>query len=913
MVQQADHSTIHFTLRNWAERAPESLAIAAPGRTSLTYFRLWDQIARGARILNGLGVGKGDLIALVLPQGPEMTTAVLTVAAVAAAVPLNPGLKGKDFEFTCKALDIRAFIGPEDADCLARDVARKQKIPFIGLAALPGGPAGFFALNGMRGKASRSTIFNSADDMAVVLSTSGTTSDPKFVPLTHRIIRAAADNTSTALVIRPQDRGLIVSPLFHAHGLVAGVIASLMSGATAICPPAFDAVAFFEWLDEFRPTWYTAVPGVHQAVLQEAPRHKDVIDRQNLRLIRSASAYLPEGIRTELEEVFITIVTEGYGLTEAMQLTNTPLDLHTRKIGSLGLSGTSRVGIMDETGALLGAGQSGEIVAKGPVVMSGYLNDSDATSTAFRNGWLRTGDLGYIDADGHLYMTGRLKDQINRGGEKISPQEIDQVLLMHPGISQAMAFSIPHPALGEEVAAAVVLHPGSLLRAEDIRQYAAARLQEHKVPRRVFIVPSMPSNSIGKLSRRILASWLANSHTRPPYAAPRNAIEQTLIGIWEHLFKAESLGIDDDFFDLGGNSLLAVTLFAEISRELAGDLRIRAIGKEGAGAMRPSILWHASTVRRLAEHLSGLMDAEAMVRPLIEVQRGNAGHIPLFLLTGDWHGMGFYVRNLARHLDAAQPVYALMPHDITAEGTPQTIEAMAEAFTAILRAAQPTGPYLLAGYSHAGLVAFEMARRIQASGEKIALLFAVDTLMPDPRLRYLLGSIRRLSRILGWTSQQEVEKYLTWKYRLSHFSELWGEGAISTICYYLRRAYRRPPLDSPGDALSWGADQLTIRYSCAVRQYVPRFYSDQATVLTSLEGPASLIGDPTLGWPRVARHVRIFRVPGNHVTCITEFAEEIAAHLKLCLEEAVGGGTKSHCLRRRPSARAAGKDAELRW
>jgi len=885
MIHQIDHLTIHAVLGERAEQTPDAPAIAAPGRPPLRYRALWAQVERCLSTLNGLGIGRGDRVAIALPQGPEMAVTCLSVASGAIAVPLNPDGQEADFELLFEEVKPTALVAQEGIESPARRAALKRGISVLELVPRGDGSAGEFGFAVSVQLGCDGATFSSAKDIALLLRTSGTTSRPKIVPLTHQNVCAAAGNTRAALGLDPQDRCLDVATLFHGHGLVAGVVASIMGGASVMCPPAFDAVSFFAWFDEFKPTWYTAVPTVHQAILQEAPRHPDVISLQRLRFIRSASAYLPDAVRTELEKVFGVVVTESYGLSEALQLTNTPLDRHTRKIGSLGVPGTSGVGIMDETGRLLGPGESGEIVARGPVVMAGYLNLPDTGSDVFRDGWFRTGDVGYLDFDGHLYMTGRLKDQINRGGEKISPQEIDRVLLEHPAVSQAIAFGMAHPSLGEEVAAAVVLRSGFAAIPEEIREYAESRLQDFKVPRKVFIVPAIPSNSTGKLLRRDLAARLGKLNERPPYAAPRDALEQGLVRIWEEVLSHSPIGIDDDFFDLGGYSLLAVRLFARISNELASELPLKGAGEnEGGKAMRPSLLWDAPTIRKLAQHLTRHEDSGPLARPLIEVQRGG-DRIPFVMLTGDWGGLGFYVRNLARNLDAQQPVYALMPHDITAEGAPQTIEAMAEAFLPTLQAAQPAGPYLLGGYSHSGLVAFEMAKRLQKIGERVALLFVIDSDMPDPRLRYFRRLFRALARAMRWSLEEEVEAFLTWKYRIFHARELWVNGLGPLVTYYLRRFGRH---HSSAAAEPSSENQTVIGYLRAIGQYIPAgFYPGRVTVISSMEGHASQSGDPTLGWSRVADDVRVLRVPGDHPTCLTEHVDVVAAHLRSCLEDAM--------------------------
>jgi thioesterase domain-containing protein len=412
-------------------------------------------------------------------------------------------------------------------------------------------------------------------------------------------------------------------------------------------------------------------------------------------------------------------------------------------------------------------------------------------------------------------------------------------------------------------------------------------LPAFKVPRTVFIVPAIPTNATGKLLRRAIAASLQPTRERPPYTAPRNGLEQRLAGMWEELLRHSPVGIDDDFFDLGGDSLTAVRLFARISDEFAGEIA-QTHSESGAGSpVRASVLWQASTVRKLARHITRTTGLDPLARPLIEVQRGSAGTVPLMMLTGDWGGLGFYVRHLARQLDPHRPVYAMMPHDITAEGMPRTIEEMAAAFLPTVIAAQPRGPYLIGGYSHGGLVALEIARQLQASGQDVALVFAIDTTMPDPRLRYLSWVTRLRSRVLGLTSEEQVNTFLAWRYRVMNARELWRGGMRGLITYYARRFQDPRPPDLSGELQATGEDRIAHGYLRAVRQYVPSAYSGRVTVFSSLDGVSSQTGDPTLGWSKVSKDLDVVRVPGNHATCVTDHVDHIAAQLRSSVERAL--------------------------
>ena len=298
-------------------------------------------------------------------------------------------------------------------------------------------------------------------------------------------------------------------PLFHIHGLIAAVLASISAGASIFCAPGFNALKFFAWLEQAQPSWYTAVPTMHQAILARAGKNKKTARKSNLRFIRSSSASLPPQVLHDLEETFDAPVIEAYAMTEAAhQMTSNPLPPDTRKPGSVGIPAGPKVAIMDEAGNLLEQGSVGEVVIQGENVTAGYDNNPDANRENFVNGWFRTGDQGYMDEDGYLTITGRLKEIINRGGEKISPREVDEILLGHPSVSQAVTFAVPHDKLGEEVAAAVVLNDGQALNESDIRSFVAGYLAGFKVPKKILILDDIPKGATGKVQRIGLAGKL---------------------------------------------------------------------------------------------------------------------------------------------------------------------------------------------------------------------------------------------------------------------------------------------------------------------------------------------------------------------------------------------------------------------
>ncbi len=487
----------------------EAFAIGAPGREALTYAGLRRHVEDTVAVLNQRGLGRNDRVAIVLPNGPEMATAFVSIACAATTAPLNPAYREEEFEFYLSDLGARGLVVEQGSTSPAVSAARKLGIPLLEIA--PGDAAGVFHFTADKRDASPAAQggFAEGDDVALVLHTSGTTSRPKIVPLTHRNLCASARNIRTTLALTPGDRCLNVMPLFHIHGLMAAILASLSAGAGVVCTPGFNALKFFAWLEEAKPTWYTAVPTMHQAILARAPRSKDIVAAANLRFVRSSSSSLPPQVMKALEETFDAPVVEAYAMTEAShQMTSNPLPPRPRKPGTVGVAAGPEVSIMDEKGGLLARGSVGEIVIRGDNVTPGYENNPKANAENFTNGWFRTGDQGVMDEEGYLTITGRLKEIINRGGEKISPREVDEVLMDHPAVQQVVTFAMPHPKLGEEVAAAVVLREGEQASEHDIRDFAAGRLADFKVPRKVLFLDEIPKGATGKLQRIGLAEKL---------------------------------------------------------------------------------------------------------------------------------------------------------------------------------------------------------------------------------------------------------------------------------------------------------------------------------------------------------------------------------------------------------------------
>jgi len=500
--------TLHHLLKAGADSAT---ALTAPGGTPLTFAGLRKLVDRTIADLNARGIGRGDRVAIVLPNGPEMAAAFIAIAAGATSAPLNPAYKADEYEFYMSDLKAKLLVVAEGADSPAIKVAEKLGVAIARLKPTPDQGAGTFTL-AVPGESAPATNGGPAgpDDVALVLHTSGTTSRPKIVPLKQSNVCASARNIRQSLAFTAEDRGLNIMPLFHIHGLIAGILAPLSAGGQVSCAPGYSVSKFFGWMQEVEPTWYTGVPTMHQDILAKAKENEAVVKANKLRLIRSCSSSLPPQVMKAVEEAFSAPVLEAYGMTEAAhQMASNPLPPADRRPGSVGIATGPDIAVVGEDGEPLPPGQIGEIVIRGDNVMSGYENNEKANAEAFtKHGWFRTGDQGVLTEDGYLSLTGRIKEIIIRGGEKISPREVDEVLMDHPAVRQCVTFSMPHERLGEDVAAAIVLHEGAEADEADIQSFANKHLAKFKVPAKILFLDEIPKGATGKLQRIGLAQKL---------------------------------------------------------------------------------------------------------------------------------------------------------------------------------------------------------------------------------------------------------------------------------------------------------------------------------------------------------------------------------------------------------------------
>jgi acyl-CoA synthetase (AMP-forming)/AMP-acid ligase II len=488
------------TLQELIQAGPgDRTAIVLPeAGIRVTYQSLRDQISAMADALATIGIERGDRVATVLPNGLPAIVSFIAASIAGTAAPLNPGYREDEFNFYLEDTAAKVLLCLADGAPDARKAAEAREIPVFSLEM---DASGFVRIAGVSNGKTASAP--SPDDVALVLHTSGSTGRPKRVPILHRNITASTKNIVNHYALAPDDVSLCVMPLFHVHGLVASTLSTLLSGGAVVAPNKFNPLSFWRTVRDSGATWYSAVPTIHNILLSRAGNERPA-GSEGLRFIRSCSAALPPEMMTKMEQVFGVPVLEAYGMTEAShQMASNPQPPSDRKPGSVGPGTGVKISIMDDAGNHLARGERGEVVIQGPNVVLGYENNPEANAKSFTNGWFRTGDQGYLDDEGYLMLTGRIKELINRGGEKIGPREIDEVLLSHPAVAEAVAFGVPHPTWGEEVAAAVVLNEP--LNEAAILAFCKERLADFKCPKKVYIIETIPRTATGKIQRGAVA------------------------------------------------------------------------------------------------------------------------------------------------------------------------------------------------------------------------------------------------------------------------------------------------------------------------------------------------------------------------------------------------------------------------
>lgn len=806
--------TVIDIVRNSAESDPSAVAVLStdPGER-MTYGELAGTVGALGAQLRARGVGPCDAVLVDLPNGPAMLVATVATMCAAVCAPMNAAYTRPELEALAADVGAVAVVTPPASTGPAAQLAKERGLVWVEFepaGTAPGGPDPGLPVAPDEGA------------VALLLHTAGTTARPKQVPLTHANLAAAARNVVDSLHLTAADRCLNVMPLFHSHGLLGAAMSTLCAGASIVCARGMDPRRFLRWATELGCTWYTAASTLHQLVV-DAPG-----EWEGLRFMRSASGPLPPQVAVALEERFGAPMIEVYGMTEAYQIAANPLPPGERRLGTVGRPTGTDVAVLGPDGVRRTTGAEGEILVRGPAVFHGYSVPVAANDEAFVDGWFRTGDLGRVSDDGYLTITGRLKEQINRGGEKVAPREVEEALLDHPDVADAMAFAIPDPQLGEEIGIAVVTAPGARVDLATVRGFLAGRIAAHKVPRRVVAVAKIPKTPAGKPQRlrfaqEHAAELAATTSRRPSTAAPGGTTEERLATMWQ-----EILGLDappvpaDQFFDLGGTSLAVMELVVRIEDELGVDLPVLDV------LAVPSLAGLAARLDQLA--------SDAGPTPLLRHYRKGSGRTRLVLIPGQM-GMAVGLNLIADAVGGDVDVYLFdYPGHRPGQQPLRSIDDLAAVLTAELRSAGLTHNVALYGNSLGSWVAFETARRLAASGSPPVLVGIGDMYSPyfatrrSPTRPPFARRVRnRLRRLFG-DVRHRLARALPNRRRAAAIER---RGAVVAASARASRSYEPRP---------YGGDLLVV----AGAQREPRF-------------------GPTLGWEHhTTGRISTVRVPGRH-------------------------------------------------
>ncbi len=841
-------STIADVLGSHAARDAPAPAIVAARLGTLSFGALARHVRQIGAKLAAAGIGRSSRVGIALQRGPEAALLNVAVSANATVVPINPNLPPAELREELKRIRLHALIVPgeaglpswvdEDESGVVLFKATKAASSFEEIALAP--------MNDVRRPAPPGQV--AEQSWAAIFRTSGTTGPSKRVPVTHQNLIEMARKMERWLALTPADRSACIMPIYYNAGFKATLVAPLLVGCSVALPDQAGAHDIEQWLGELRPTWLTASPAFLQAVVEKLRGSSGGI-ADSLRFVLSTASYLPDHTRRELTRLLGKPVVEFYGLCEAGMMTGPVLSLE--QSGSVGRIPDSELAIRDDNGGAVRPGQVGQVMLRGPSVMPGYLlDDIEGQPTGLLDGWLATGDLGSVDDRGLLTIVGRTKEIINRGGEKIAPYDVEKALLAHPAVREAAAFAVPHARLGENVGAAVVLHPGAGATSTELIDFAYERLAPFQRPRHVHVVDSLPLGPTGKISRpRLSAAFADARRDTPPPAAP---LEVLIAEIWQRLLKRRDIGMDDDFFEIGGDSLQATEMLLEV--EETTHHRIN-----------PSDIRAQLTIRVLCDRLAGAAAARDEAMTKVRAGKGT----PLFLCHGDFCGWGFYGFRLSEMLDGKGSVYLLHSLLDGAKGI-DTIEDMASRYVAGVQAAAPEGPIRVAGYCHGGLAALELVRRLEAAGRTVEKVVLIDafSLNARPVMRPIVSIVSWIGRWLPGGLGRKIGR--------SGMPSVWVLAS-----HLLRRdpaiLHRLTKTARSGSMRAWDASLRTTYYR-AMSKYLPPHIRADIVCLLSEEyvGRKEYDAAP---WKHLAPHVQSGRLPGQHNTCVSTHVGDLAERL----------------------------------
>ncbi|HPF44006.1 MAG TPA: AMP-binding protein [Syntrophomonadaceae bacterium] len=833
------------------EVKPEKIALIGGDGNTLTYGQLNETVQNMSRYLKEQGVGKGQRFAVVLPNCMEMLLAYLTITNVAVFIPLGDELSEEQYQYYCKLLKADSVLIPDQFDSPLLKTAKAFNLRVYHLSRQEIDNKITYNLRGDEKRGVYQALLPHNDDVALVQFTSGTTAEPKIVPRTHRNLFYSTQQRIKEMKLVPEDKVMILAPS-HRGITLNETLTVLAVGGTVIYTDKFDAVQFFEQIRKTTPTWILGSPVVFNNIAAYAEKNDLDYGSDELKLIKSAGAPLTEELALRLQNIFNVPVYEGYGLTECGSIAFSMNAPQGYKAGSVGVPVGVDVAVMKETGEMAGYNQPGEILVRGPQVIKGYENDAGRDS--FYQGWFRTGDRGYLDEDGYLFVAGRFKEIINRGGEKISPYEVEEAISRHPDILQVAVFPIPMGGGNEEAGAAVVLKEGAALYLKELRRFLYGKVTAFKMPTRLYVLKEMPVGHGGKVQRSALYEAVAalGIEAQPLADAgetiilPRGEIEFKLYKIFLGILQLKEISVTDTFFELGGDSIKTAVLYEQIKEVFGLQIPLKYIFNNGS-------------IENLAEYIAGNIE-HGNKHPFIVPFQVHGSKTPIFLIHAA-EGEAIMYRHVVMNFDPERPVYGISFDPHGAEWVhPITFEQIAAQYIKDMITIQPEGPYILAAQCVGGLIACEMARQLLEARQKIALLAVFDSILPEAEVKANLD--RRLLRNINEIKTQGLIKYLEVKWY-----------------YYKRIFYKKLP----------GAMKLIIFNNmdkqniigCARENYRMKKYDGEIVFFKPKYTGNKSLASVEL-WSKLARDIRIIPTHGDHWSV---FFAENAEYTRQVLEE----------------------------
>jgi acyl-CoA synthetase (AMP-forming)/AMP-acid ligase II/acyl carrier protein len=812
--------TIADAIAQYAALDPNRPAVVGIGFAPFSFRELDLWIKQIGVQLRAAGIGSRSRVGIMLPRGPEGAVLGVAVASHAISVPLNSNRPTAEIEEELARVGLDALVLPNWVESPALAIARRSSFGLFEASRAVGSLASV-TLRQVRETPvlERWSASASLDSVALIFTTSGTTGTPKLIPVTNKNLFVTADKMRQWFNLSLQDRTAFVLPWYYGAAIKISLLAPLLLGGSVALPPAQHVEDLAEWVPELGLTWLWGNPTFFQAVLDRLRTRAGSKFTHSLRFVVSGTAYLPPTLRTELQATLGVPVLQSYGMSEAGVLAADPAPPGKSKPGTAGLISRDELIIIDTTGKAVPDGEVGEIAVHGPTV-SPELG-ADATAERSVDRWLVTGDLGSIDADSYLTIIGRTKELINRGGEKISPYEVERALLLHPSVHEAAAFAVPHPRLGENVAAAVVLKPNANVAVQDLKTFLSDQLAPFKLPQHVFVLPELPKGSTGKVARSELSASMA--HRIRDIVAPESPLELQIIDIWQTLLGRNDIGIDDDFFELGGDSLLAVQMVLEVEPIARRKLSLSALKA-------------IYTVRQLADMIirTDYTSEELVTR--VKDGRGT----PFFFSHGDFKTHGLWALKMVDMLKCDQPVFLLSSYGEPDPGL--RMEEMARTYLPHLLAAHPNGTFRLGGFCNGGLLAWELAHLLQGLGRKVEFIVLIDVLSLNARLP--IRMVVYLTRFIAAIAPRNIGE----KFRLDAMRGIWNR--------LKERVYYGP-------------------YLRAMSNYVPpRLSSEVITVLCEEEHVMKEFSASP--WKHLAQKVHCRNISGTHLGAITTHVGELA-------------------------------------